>query len=90
MDRVAGQLGIGNMTLHAFDGEFATQCASATVFHHVPDAMDCRGLTHNAPIDFFISCLEPLHHFHCAIHRGSFFIAGQQESDGKARLCLLS
>ena len=90
MDGVAGQLRIGNMTLHAFDGEFATQCASATVFHHVPDAMDRSGLTHNAPINFFISRFEPLHDFHCAVHRGTFFIAGQQESDGKARMCLLS
>ena len=90
MDRVAGQLRIGNMTLYPFDGEFATECASATVFHHVPNALDCRGFTHDAPIKLFISRLQPLHHFHSAIYRGAFFIAGEQKGDGKPRKGFLS
>ena len=89
MDRVAGQLRIRNMTLHAFDGELAAQCASTTVFDHVPDTVDCRGLSHNAPIELFISRFQPLHHFHRAIYRRTFFIAGQQKGDRKPRMGFL-
>jgi len=75
--------------LHAFDGELAAQCASATVFDHVPDAVDRCGLSHNAPIQFFISRFQPFHHFHRAIYRRTFFIAGQQIGNGKPRMGFL-
>ena len=48
VDRVTGQVRVGNMALHALDRELAAHGAAPAVLDHVTGALDRRGLAHNA------------------------------------------
>ena len=79
VDGVARQLGVGNVALHAFDGQAATEGATAPIFDHVPRLLDGGGLAHNAPVHALAARAERLADDFGAVMAGAFFIAGQQK-----------
>ena len=81
MNGVARKLRVGDMALHAVDGELAAHGAAAAVFDHVACAFDGGGLAHNAPVQALAALFEGFDDDLGAINRRAFFIAGQQKGD---------
>src|SRR3546814_10641942 len=51
MDRVVGEIGIGNMTLHTVDGGGAGERTATTHPHHVTELIGRAGFADQTPID---------------------------------------
>ncbi len=66
--RIAGQMRVGHVPLHAFYREQAAQGAAPTVLDHVPHRVRGGGLAHQAVVDVFVAFLQGLHHLDGAVH----------------------
>ena len=86
MNRVASQLGVGNVSLNPFDTQLSAERSTSAVFHHVTKGVNRSGLAHNAPIQRLPARLQGLHDFHRAVHRGAFLVTGQQKSQREVRI----
>ena len=86
VDRIAGQLGIGHMALHADHPQHAVEGAAPAVLDGVANGLGRGGLPHQTPVDPFAARAERFHHLHRAVHRRSFFIAGDEKGEAAGRL----
>lgn len=81
MDRIFGQLRVGDVTLHTLHRELAAHAATAPVFDHVARALHRGGFAHDAPVQTFTPGFQGLADLDRAVQRRAFFIAGEQEGD---------
>ena len=86
VDRVVGQVRVGDVALHALDGELAAHGAASSVFDHVTGLLHRCGFAHDAKLRRITTCLERFAHHHGAVEGWAFFVAGQQKCDAKLRL----
>ena len=76
VNRVFGQMRVGDVALNTFDAELAAERAAAAVFDHVAKLVDRGGLTHDAVIELFTTRLELVADHQRAVFGRAFFVAG--------------
>ena len=81
MDRVVGEMRIGDVTLHALDGQRPGQRAAAAVLDHVPQHVDRRRLADDAVVDALSGRGELLDDARRAVDRRTFLVGGEQQRD---------
>ena len=74
MDRVIGKVRIGNMALHAVNGQVAGQRAAAAVFHHIADHLGTGGFADQTVVQTLITRHQRFHHFDGAVFGAGLFI----------------
>ena len=89
MNGVTRQVRVGDVALHALDGEVAGERTTAAVLDHVATAMNRGGFTDDGVLDGFATCLKGIDHNGSAVVGGAFFIRGQQEGDGTGMVRVL-
>ncbi len=81
VDRVLGQVRIGDVALHALDGQLAAQRAAPAVLDHVADALDRGRLTDDAVVEPFAALLQRVADDGRAVDDRAFLVAGEQQRD---------
>src|SRR5205823_3773497 len=76
--RVLGELRVGDMPLHAVDGEAAAQGAATTHLDGVADRDFARGLPHDAPIEALAPLAQDLRHTPRPIDRRTLLITRER------------
>ncbi len=74
---VVCEVRVGNMSLDTPDGECSSEGAPPTVLDDITEALGACRLTHEAPLDRFVSFNQGLNYANCAIDGRPFFITGQ-------------
>ena len=85
---VAGQVGVGNVALHAAHGQAPGKRTPAAVFDHVARALHGGGFAHDAPVKPLAARLKLAAGGHGAVGGGAFFVAGEQQGHVQRRLRL--
>ena len=86
MDRVVGQVRIGDVALSAFDGERARERAAAAVFDGVAQFGNGSGFADDAVVYGFAARFEGVDDAHRAVVRVAFFVGGNQQGDAAVML----
>ena len=81
VDRIARELRIGDVALHAADAGGAGERAASSVLDHVAEAIHRRGLADDAVVDALAARGEPLDHLHGSVGRRPFLVRGEQQGD---------
>ncbi len=81
MDRVPRELGIGDMALHALDGQRSGQRAAPAVLDHVAEPVDRRRLADDAVIDALARGTELLDNLDRSVDGRALFVGREKESD---------
>ena len=76
---------VGDVTLHALDGEVARERAAAAVLDHVAGFFDRGRFADDAVIHFLAALLERFDYAHGAVDRRAFFVGGKQHRE-RARM----
>ena len=84
LDRIARQLGIGDVARQPVDRQDAAQGAAPPDPDGVAEPLLAGRLADDAPVQPFAAVLEYLHHPLGAVLRLAFLVAGDQEGDGAA------
>src|ERR1700731_4441659 len=79
MHRILGELRVGDMPLHAMDGEAAAERAATTHLDGVADRGFARGLTYHAPIEALAPLAQQLRHTARPIDRRALLITRDQK-----------
>ena len=82
VNRVARELGIGDMALDTLDRQRCRQRAAPTVLDHVAQAVDRGGLADHAEIDGLSGGRELLDDFDGAVDRRALLVGRDQQRDG--------
>jgi hypothetical protein len=81
VDRVAGELRVGDVTLHAAHPEGARERAAPAVLDRVAEAVRGGGLADDAVVDALAARGQPLDDLHGAVGRDTFLVGGEQQRD---------
>ncbi len=77
MHRVACQLRVGDMALHALHQEMTAERAAPAVLYRIAEAFDAGRFADDAEVDAFAARFEHLDHMRGAMNRIAFFIRGE-------------
>jgi hypothetical protein len=88
MDWVAGQMRVGDVALHALDGQFPRQRSAAPIFDHVAERVDRGRLADDAVVDRLAALAQGLGDGDRAVDGVAFLIGSKQEGDRAAVLGL--
>ena len=83
---VPREMRIGDVPLDAFDRQRRGKRAAPAVLDHVAQALDGRGLAHDAEVDPFVGCRELFNDFDRAVDRRAFLVGSDQQRDGSRGL----
>ena len=86
VNRVVGQVRVGDVALHAFDRQLAAHRAASAVLDHVARLLHRGGLAHDAKLRGIATGLELLADDHSAVQRRTFFVTGQQKGNAQSRV----
>ena len=86
MDRVLHQMRVGDVALHALDGERGGERAAPSVLDGVAGLADRSRLADDAVVDQLVAFLQRFDHAHGAVHRDAFLVRGEQQRDAALML----
>ena len=86
VDRIAGEVRIGDVALHALDAQLARQRAAAPVLDHVAERAHGGRLADDAVVELPALRGEPVAERHGAVERRAFLVARDQEGDRAGRI----
>ena len=84
--RIAREVRIGDVALHAFDDELAGKRAAPAVLDHVAGALDRGRLADDAVVRLLAALGERLDHLHRAVGGGPFLVGSEQQRDRAAMI----
>ena len=82
--RVAGQVRVGHMPLHALYGQPSREGAAPPVLDRVAEPVDRGRLADDAVVDCLAAGAQGFHHLGRAVGRRAFLVRGQQQRDRPA------
>jgi hypothetical protein len=82
--RVVGEVGVGDVALHAVHREPARERAAPADLDRVAERFVAGGLAHHAPVDLLAARLQHLDDAPGSVHGRPFLVAGEQEGEGAA------
>src|SRR5690606_15935396 len=84
MNRVVGQVRVGDMALHTLDAQYTAERTTATVLDDIADHVGRRRFADDAVVDLLIALLQVLDHLDGAVDRRAFLVRSNQQADGAA------
>ena len=82
VDRIAGEMGVGDVALDAPDRDGSAQRPAPPDLHGVAEPVGARRLADQAPVDALAAPAEGLHDPADPVHRRSLLVAGDEQRDG--------
>ena len=86
MNRIARELRIRDVALHALDGQRAGQRAAPAVLDHVAQRVDRRRLADDAIVDALAARGQLLDDLHRAVDRRTFLVGRDEQRDRAGRV----
>ena len=80
MNRVVGEVWVGDVALYPMDREDAVQRASTTHFYGVTNGAHRGGFADNAIVDFFALAVEPINDLDGAVGCDAFFVGSDKQA----------